>query len=128
MPNHYHLCLRQLIPGGISKYLQKVMTGYTMYFNLRHDRSGALFQGKTKSKHVDEERYLNYLHYYIDLNPLTILYPEWKTRGVPSGSKARMFLEKFPWNKRTKYGSVNFNVEKIKLYENSLQHSRKVKT
>jgi len=120
MPNHYHLVVRQLIPGGIAKFLQKVMTGYTMYFNLRHARSGALFQGKTKSKHVDKEKYLNYLHYYIDLNPLELLYPEWKTKGVPSVDKARAYLESYPWHQRRKYTGETFNSEKFAKYALSI--------
>lgn len=117
MPNHYHMCVRQLVPGGIAKFLQKVMTGYTMYFNLRHGRSGALFQGKTKSKHVDKENYLNYLHYYIDLNPLELLCPEWKTKGVPNVEKARSYLEAYAWHKRTQYSGETFNKEKFLKYD-----------
>src|SRR3989344_2776781 len=43
MPNHFHLLIREVEEGGISKFMQKVTTGYTMYFNKRHDRSGSLF-------------------------------------------------------------------------------------
>src|SRR5690606_32085180 len=66
MPNHYQLCVQELVPGGIVKFLQKTMTGYTMYFNTKYQRSGVLFQGKTKSRHVDSDAYLRYLQYYID--------------------------------------------------------------
>ena len=52
MPNHFHLLLRQRVENGISKYMQKVGTGYTMYFNERHERSGALFQGRYKYVHI----------------------------------------------------------------------------
>jgi len=69
MPNHFHLLLRQRKEGGISKFMQKLVTGYTMYFNVKNDRTGALFQGKYKSKHAGEDRYLKYLMAYIHLNP-----------------------------------------------------------
>jgi len=108
MPNHYHLCLRQIASGGISKYLQKVMTGYTMYFNSKYERSGALFQGKTKSKHIDKENYSNYLRYYIDLNPLELLYPHWKEKGVSNKNKAREFLNTYQWNKKKDYSEEVF--------------------
>src|SRR3989344_4291689 len=51
MPNHYHLLLQQRRDNGISLFLQKLGSGYTSYFNLRHERSGVLFQGKYKAKH-----------------------------------------------------------------------------
>ncbi len=69
MPNHFHLLLRQREDGGISKFMQKLVTGYTMYFNVKNDRTGTLFQGRYKSKHAGEDRYLKYLMSYIHLNP-----------------------------------------------------------
>jgi putative transposase len=33
LPNHYHLLLKQNREGGISEFMQKLGTGYTMYFN-----------------------------------------------------------------------------------------------
>jgi len=70
MPNHFHLLLHQKVDGGISKFMQKLTTGYTMYFNTKHERSGALLQGTFKSKHAGEDRYLRYVLSYIHLNPL----------------------------------------------------------
>lgn len=70
LPNHYHLLISPVMEGGISKFMQKVATGYTMYFNKRNERSGALFQGKYKIKHAEDERYLKYLFEYIHLNPI----------------------------------------------------------
>ncbi len=61
MPNHFHLLVREQADGNISHFMQKLMTAYTMYFNTRHERSGALFQGKFKSTHAGEDRYLKYL-------------------------------------------------------------------
>jgi len=69
MPNHFHLLLRQHTEGGISKFMQKMSTGYTMYFNIKNERSGALFQGRYKSVHAGDDRYLKYLFSYIHLNP-----------------------------------------------------------
>jgi putative transposase len=69
MPNHFHLLLVQREESGISKFMQKLVTGYTMYFNKKQERTGALFQGKFKSRHVVEDRYLKYLLSYIHLNP-----------------------------------------------------------
>ncbi len=38
MPNHFHLLVRQTQEYGISRFMQKLITGYTMYFNKRNDR------------------------------------------------------------------------------------------
>lgn len=67
-PNHFHLLLTPVIDGGVEKFMQRLGTGYTMYFNERYKRSGALFQGRYKSKHVADNDYLLYLSAYINLN------------------------------------------------------------
>ena len=72
MPNHFHLLLREICAGGIAKFMQKLSTGYTMYFNLTRDRNGSLFQGSFKAQHSDSDEYLKYLFSYIHLNPVEL--------------------------------------------------------
>lgn len=67
-PNHFHLILRQAAERGIEKFMQRFGTGYTMYFNKKYKRSGALFQGVFKSIHVDTDAYLLRLSAYVNLN------------------------------------------------------------
>ncbi|HEC30412.1 MAG TPA: hypothetical protein ENI66_00135 [Candidatus Yonathbacteria bacterium] len=66
--NHYHFLLKQKIDGGISEFMKRLNGGYTVHFNDKHDRSGALFQGRFKSIHVDSNEYLLYLSAYINKN------------------------------------------------------------
>ena len=67
-PNHYHFIIKQFKDGGIAKFMQKLGTSYTMYFNARQSRSGVLFQGKFKSIHIDSNDYLLYLSAYVNAN------------------------------------------------------------
>ena len=67
-PNHFHLLLRQKAEKGIEKFMHKVGTGYTNYFNNKYERSGALFQGRFKSIHIDSNEYLLHVSAYINLN------------------------------------------------------------
>jgi hypothetical protein len=46
-----------------------------MFYNKKYKHSGTIFQGKYKSKHVNEDEYLNYLLEYIHLNPFGIEEP-----------------------------------------------------
>jgi len=95
MPNHFHLLIRELEDGGISKFMQKITTGYTMYFNKRHERSGALFQGRFKATHVADDRYLRYLVSYIHLNPIKLIEPKWKETGIVDKARAERYLETY---------------------------------
>src|SRR5437868_10728186 len=50
-PNHYHFLLEQIAEKGIEKFLHRLGTGYTKYFNIKNKRSGSLFQGTFKAIH-----------------------------------------------------------------------------
>ncbi|MEI8096831.1 MAG: transposase [Candidatus Moraniibacteriota bacterium] len=67
-PNHYHLILQQVSEKGIEKFMQRLGTGYTMYFNNKNERTGALFQGKFKAVHIDSNIYLLHVSAYVNLN------------------------------------------------------------
>lgn len=67
-PNHYHFILEQVAEKGIEKFMQRLGTGYTKYFNTRHERSGSLFQGVFKSAHIDTDEYLLHVSAYVNLN------------------------------------------------------------
>jgi REP element-mobilizing transposase RayT len=67
-PNHYHLLLKEIRDGGISEYIKRLSGGYTSYFNTRHTRTGVLFQGKFKYKHVRSNDHLLHLSAYINCN------------------------------------------------------------
>jgi putative transposase len=78
MPSHVHLLIREVVDGGIASFMQKVFTGYTLYFNKRRQRTGALFSGTYKSKHVHDDRYFKQVLPYILLNPAELFEPRWK--------------------------------------------------
>lgn len=109
MPNHYHFLLKQVQEGGVSKFMQKFGTGYTMYFNERYDRNGVLFQGKFKSVFVGKEKYFSNLLNYIHLNPVDLIEPNWKEEGITNWPKVRKFLQDYRWSSYKDYiGLKNF--------------------
>ena len=61
MPNHFHILVKEITEGGTAAFMEKLCTGYSSYFNKRHDRVGPLFQGRYKSQHVEEDTHLKYL-------------------------------------------------------------------
>jgi len=67
-PNHFHLLLRQIEEKGVTEFMRKLGTGYTMYFNKRYERSGVLFQGKFKFTHIDRNEQLLYASAYVNFN------------------------------------------------------------
>lgn len=103
MQNHYHLLLRQQTEKGISQFMQKLGTAYTMYFNTKYERSGVLFQGVFKAIHIDKENYLTQLSRYIHLNPVELQEPHWKKRGIHDHKTSLSFAETYPWSSYCDY-------------------------
>jgi putative transposase len=69
MTNHFHLLLRPR-KTRLAPLMRRLLTGYAIYFNLRHKRSGHLYQNRYKSFVCEEDVYLLELVRYIHLNPL----------------------------------------------------------
>lgn len=67
-PNHYHFILRPLLNKGIERFMHRLGTGYTNYFNEKYERNGVLFQGKFKATHIDTNEYLLHVSAYVNLN------------------------------------------------------------
>lgn len=68
LQNHFHFILEQVSEGGISEFMKRLLGGYTWYFNKKNKRSGSLFQGTFKSKHIDSNEYLLRASVYVNLN------------------------------------------------------------
>jgi len=69
IPNHFHLLLRTGL-APVATVMRRLLTGYAMSYNLRHQRHGHLFQNRYKSILCQEDIYLLELVRYIHLNPL----------------------------------------------------------
>ncbi len=103
MPNHFHLLVKETTEGGISAFMHKLSTAYTMYFNLGRKRTGALFQGRFKATHATSDEYLKYLFSYIHLNPVKRIEPEWKEHGIKNYSEVERYLSSFPYSSYIDY-------------------------
>ena len=84
-PNHFHFILKQVVDGGVAKFMQKLQAGYTSYFNVKNSRSGSLLQGRFKSQIIASENYFNKLIGYVNKNYLIHNIPENKNVLVFSG-------------------------------------------
>ncbi len=103
MPNHFHLYVTPIAKNGVSKFMQRIQTGYTMYFNEKHKRSGALFQGTFKSQLVTSENNATYLFSYIHLNPAKLKNKKWKQFSKAEFAKLKNFLQTYPYSSLGEY-------------------------
>jgi len=102
IPNHAHILLRTGITP-LAKMMRRLLTGYAVSFNLRHKRSGHLFQNRYKSMVCEEDTYLLELMRYIHLNCIRaglVADGEALDRYPWSGHSVLMGYQKRPWQAR----------------------------
>lgn len=70
MSNHFHLVVEQIVDNGISIFMRKLATAYSMYINKKYDLSGAVFEGSYKTVPVVSDPQLIQLLLYVLRNPI----------------------------------------------------------
>lgn len=66
--NHFHLLLKEIIKGGISKFMKRLGDAYTKFSNQKYEESGKVFQGSYKGRTPkDDIKNLHYLDAYIQV-------------------------------------------------------------
>ena len=103
MPNHFHVLIRAKEGKETALFLQRLQLSYSKYFNVKNDRSGSLFQGKSKAEHVTGDNYLKYIFSYIHLNPVKLLQKDWKKTGIKNKKDTVAYLEKFKFSSYADY-------------------------
>jgi hypothetical protein len=84
--------------------MRKLGVGYSMFFNIKYERKGALFGGLFKSKLVgNNDNYMRQLFSYIHINPLEIKFPKWKEQISASSLDMKKFLESYKYSSYPDY-------------------------
>jgi REP element-mobilizing transposase RayT len=102
IPNHAHILL-QTGPTPLAGMMRRLLTGYAVSFNLRHQRLGHLFQNRYRSIVCEESAYLLELVRYIHLNAIRAGLVK-EMEGLDwyrwSGHSVLMGRESRPWQAR----------------------------
>ena len=98
MPNHFHLVVQEIKEKGISKFLAKLLTSYSMYFNIKYERSGPLFVRPFRSEHIDNDRYFKHIFNYVHFNCLELYETDWKEIGIKNKKGAEGFINNYRYS------------------------------
>ncbi len=122
MPNHFHILITPLVKNGVEKYMQKLQTAYTMYFNQKNGRSGSLLQGTFKSQHLDTDEYLKYMYAYIHLNPAKLKDKNWRESGPQNFLSLKEFVFNYRYSSIGEYVKDNFIIVNPTPFPNYLEN------
>lgn len=110
MPNHFHILVREKTEKGISTYMRKLLTAYSMYFNKKYKRTGKLYEGVFKSIHASNDRYLKYLYSYIHLNPAKLIDKDWKNGRNKNAGRLLEYVFSYPYSSLGEYAEGKFKI------------------
>lgn len=118
MSNHYHVMVSEKLDKGASIFSQKISSSHTQYFNFKNDRSGVLFQGKSKIISLEKNEHFLWLPFYIMSNPVKLIELNWKEEGIKNIKKVVDFLDNYKYSSfRDLTGKSNFpNIQNKNLF------------
>lgn len=100
MSNHIHLVV-ETPRANLCRFMHRLETAYTIYFNRRHRRSGHLMQGRYTARLVERDAYLLRLSRYVHLNPVFTAAMRSRMRGERVAA-----LRGYPWSSYPSYIGV----------------------
>lgn len=107
MPNHFHLLLKEISEGGISKFMQKICGSMSTHFNLKYEEKGSLFQGAYKGRTINNDSYLRQIGPYIMVKNVFELYPGGYERAVREFDKAWQWASAYQFSSLMDYSMGN---------------------
>jgi putative transposase len=126
MPDHYHLLLKILKDGCLSKYISDVENSFTRYFNIKFERKGPLWQTSFKAVRIKSDQQLLHVSRYIHLNPTTsglVERPEdWKFSSYQDFISNKKILEEMVTEI-----SISHPVEYRKFVEDQKDYQKELK-
>ena len=113
MPDHYHLVVEEVVEGGITSFMRKIGTAYTLYFNARHNRRGNLFFKPFKALHVSAEDERHRLISYVHCSPATLVDPNWKNGPVVDPQFLGQHIFAYPYSSLGAYTEASSQTSPI---------------
>jgi putative transposase len=130
MPNHFHILVREKTESGISTYMRKLMTAYSMYFNKKYKRTGKLYENVFKATYCNNDNYLKYLYSYIHLNPAKLIDKHWKENKTKDITRLLEYVFSFHYSSLHEYLNSQYkiiNPDPFPLYfKNPNEHKREL--
>lgn len=113
LPSHFHVVLKEVSNGGITAFMRKVGTAYSLYFNSRYGREGNLFLKPFRSRHVAPDQPLQHVVSYVHSNPATLFEPEWKKSHVVDPQFLGERIKEYSYSSLIAHGGVDTPIRAI---------------
>jgi len=97
--NHNHLYLVPNSENSVPVLMKKLNNAFAQYFNLKHRRKGALFEGPYRAVMIKTQLQSDAVSRYVSvMNPLDVFQPGWREDGLRNKEDAFKFLEDYQFS------------------------------
>ncbi|OGG60706.1 hypothetical protein A2765_06465 [Candidatus Kaiserbacteria bacterium RIFCSPHIGHO2_01_FULL_56_24] len=128
MPIHFHILATPLVENGIARFMQKVLTAYTMYFNERTLRSGGLFQGTYKRALAEDDAHIKQLFAYMHLSPARYFHDDWRSASAEELNLLEGRLMTYPYSSANEYLSSRFVIASPEYFPRYLTRAKDMRS
>ena len=104
MSNHVHILIQEC-NEPVSLIMKRLGDRFVYWYNLKYDRTGPIFQGRYKSKPVDDDEYFVSVLRYIHQNPVKA--------GVTNNCKEYQFSSYNEYFRKNHFVDTDFAIELI---------------
>ena len=97
--NHDHFYLVPTAENSIPIFTKRLNNSFAQYFNLKHKRSGTLFDGRYRSIVTKTQFQADAVSRYVSvINPLDVFQPGWRDDGLKNFNEAFEFLKTYQFS------------------------------
>lgn len=124
LPQEFHILATPLVENGIGKFMQKLQTAYTMYFNKKYQRSGRLFHSAYRAEDLDSDEKLKRAFAFVHLNPARLFDDRWDdAAGADLMLHARRAIE-YRYSSAGEYQSGKYVITNPSSYPQYIRRAR----
>lgn len=109
-PKEFLILATPLTPHGIAKFMQKIQTAYTMYFNLKYQRSGRLFHSSYRAERAHDDVELKYFLGRTHISPVALFDPFWEEASDLALRSLALKAAKYRYSSIGEYAEKNFRI------------------
>lgn len=126
LPTSFQILMTPIKERGISQFMQKISTAYSMYFNGKYQRTGRLFEGPFKAIKSTDELHLKMLLSKIHLSPAQLFDKDWENADLERLQALQTSLSQYRYSSISEYLHSDFKIISEKYYPKSIVRIKNV--
>ena len=119
------ILMTPLIDGGMGKFMQKLQTAYTMYFNKKYGHSGRVFHAAYHAEKAADDDELKFFFAKAHLHPAVLFDPEWAETGKDTIASLARRVVAYQYSSVKEYDAKKFRITSPEVFPEYIPRTHK---